>query len=59
MPGYYDYVLALIPLVLLGIGGGLFVAGASFVLAVTVGAGVVLGIIGHAMFVNAPDVRTT
>jgi len=54
MAEYYDYVLAFVPVALFGVGGGLFAAGASVVVAVAAASGVVLGIIGHATFVNAP-----
>ncbi|PSQ38639.1 hypothetical protein BRD10_03870 [Halobacteriales archaeon SW_12_71_31] len=54
MAEYYDYVLALVPTALFGVSGGLFAAGASVVVAVAAASGVVLGIIGHATFVNAP-----
>ncbi|PSQ56798.1 hypothetical protein BRD18_08265 [Halobacteriales archaeon SW_7_71_33] len=54
MAEYYDYVLAFVPVALFGVGGGLFAAGASVVVAVVAASGVVLGIIGHATFVNAP-----
>ena len=54
MVGYYDYVLAVIPVTLLGLGGALFAAGVSMVFAVVVASGVTLGVIGHAMFVRAP-----
>lgn len=54
MAGYYDLVLGLIPLALLGITGALTVVGISATAAVPVGAVVAIGLIGHAMFVNAP-----
>ncbi|MFC4988639.1 MULTISPECIES: hypothetical protein [Saliphagus] len=54
MAGYYDIVLGLIPLALLGITAALTVVGASVTTAVPVGAVVAIGLIGHAMFVNAP-----
>lgn len=54
MAGYYDIVLGLIPVALLGITAALTVVGISPMSAVPIGAFVALGCIGHAMFVNAP-----
>ncbi|WP_135819619.1 hypothetical protein [Halostella litorea] len=54
MTGYYDLVLGLIPLALLGLTGALTVAGLGLTTAVPVAATVSVGLIGHAMFVNAP-----
>ena len=54
MTEYYDYVLALIPMVLLGIGGALFVAGVPQTLAVSLAGTTAIGMIGHAIFVNGP-----
>lgn len=54
MTGYYDYVLALIPLAMIGIAGVLSVAGLQLTLAVPAGAGVASLLIGHALFVNGP-----
>lgn len=54
MARYYDIVLALIPASLLGIATALTVAGIPMVTAVPVGALVAAGLIGHALFVNAP-----
>ncbi|SFC36030.1 hypothetical protein SAMN05444422_107192 [Halobiforma haloterrestris] len=54
MTGYYDIVLGLIPVALLGITAALLVVGMSFTTAVPIGAFVAMGIIGHAMFVNTP-----
>ncbi|MFB6159759.1 MAG: hypothetical protein ABEJ61_01125 [Haloferacaceae archaeon] len=54
MAGYYDYVLGLIPLSLLGVTlllGGL---GWSLTAAVPVGATGSVALIGHALFVNGP-----
>jgi len=59
MAGYYDYVLAAIPVALLGVGGVLFSVGVSTVVAVVVASSVSLGIIGHAMFVRSPVVAST
>jgi len=54
MTGYYDLVLGLIPLTLLGLSGSLSLAGVTMTSAVTVAAAVGLLIVGHALFVNAP-----
>ncbi|WP_049927199.1 hypothetical protein [Halopiger goleimassiliensis] len=54
MTGYYDLVLGLIPVALLGTTAALTVVGLSLTAAVPVGALVAMAIIGHAMFVNAP-----
>jgi len=54
MTRYYDYVLGLIPVVLLGVTALLALAGLPMYLAVPAGAGVAVLIIGHALFVNVP-----
>lgn len=54
MASYYDFVLALIPLSLLGVSGALTGVGLDLTLAVPLGAAVAAGLIGHAMFVRAP-----
>lgn len=54
MTGYYDIVLGLVPLALVGVGGGLSVAGWSLTTAVTVAGLLSVLIVGHAMFVNGP-----
>ncbi|AGB32044.1 hypothetical protein C488_05818 [Natrinema pellirubrum DSM 15624] len=54
MTGYYDIVLGLIPVALLGITAALTFVGVSLTAAVPLGAVVAMGIIGHAMFVNTP-----
>ncbi len=54
MVGYYDYVLAVIPVTMLGLGGSLFAAGVSLVPAVVAASAVTMGVIGHAMFVRSP-----
>ncbi|MFB6085606.1 MAG: hypothetical protein ABEJ84_02160 [Halodesulfurarchaeum sp.] len=56
MATYYDYVLGFIPVVLLGIGGGLHVAGLPVPLAISTGGLLAIGLMGHALFVNAPAV---
>jgi len=61
MTGYYDYVLGLIPLALVGITAVLTLAGLSLTSAVPLGAGVSGLVVGHALFINAPieDPKTT
>lgn len=54
MANYYDFVLGFIPLALLGLGGGLHVAGLALTTALTVGGLVAVGLVGHALFVNGP-----
>ncbi|MFC4437702.1 MULTISPECIES: hypothetical protein [Natrialbaceae] len=54
MAGYYDIVLGLIPVALLGITAALMVVGLSLTTAVPIGSVVSMAIIGHAMFVNTP-----
>ncbi|WP_408958595.1 hypothetical protein [Natrinema sp. 74] len=54
MTGYYDIVLGLIPVALLGITAALTVVGLSLTAAVPLGSLVAIAIIGHAMFVNTP-----
>ncbi|WP_424006105.1 hypothetical protein [Haloferax denitrificans] len=55
MTGYYDYILGLIPLALLGITGTLTVAGLQLTTAVPMAAGVAALLTGHALFVNGPS----
>lgn len=54
MVGYYDYVLALIPLTLIGTAGLLVGVGWEATVAVPVAASASLLLIGHALFVNGP-----
>jgi hypothetical protein len=54
MAGYYDYVLGLVPLTLLGLTGFLVLAGVGLTTAVPLGAGVSGLVVGHALFVNGP-----
>ena len=54
MAGYYDIVLGLIPVALLGVTAALSIVGVSMTSAVPAGALIAMGLIGHAMFVNAP-----
>lgn len=54
MTGYYDYVLGIIPLALLGITAALSIVGFPLTMAVPIGAGVAGLVIGHALFINGP-----
>ncbi|MFP8952542.1 hypothetical protein ACLI4Z_06145 [Natrialbaceae archaeon A-arb3/5] len=54
MTGYYDIVLGLIPVALLGITAALSFVGLSLMTAIPIGAFASMIIIGHAMFVNTP-----
>ncbi|RJX42044.1 hypothetical protein DM826_10325 [Halonotius aquaticus] len=58
MAQYYDYVLGVIPLVLVGLTTLLTLAGFELTTAIPVGAGVAALIIGHALFVNMPTQPT-
>lgn len=58
MVQYYDYVLGVIPLVLVGLTALLTVVGFDLTAAIPVGAGVAALIIGHALFVNMPTQPT-
>ncbi|WP_152040847.1 hypothetical protein [Salinigranum salinum] len=58
MVGYYDYVLGLIPLTLLGLTGLLVLTGIGLTTAVPLGAGVSGLVVGHALFVNGPVAPT-
>lgn len=55
MAGYYDYVLALIPLTLLAVAAALLGSGWTLTAAVPVAGGSASLLIGHALFVNGPD----
>ncbi|WP_248896283.1 hypothetical protein [Haloplanus halobius] len=54
MIGYYDLVLVLVPVTLVGITGGLGAVGVGFMAALPVGGAVASLVVGHALFVNAP-----
>jgi len=54
MTRYYDLILALIPVALLGIGGALLVAGVPQPVAISLAGTTAVGMIGHAIFVNGP-----
>ena len=58
MAGYYDVVLGLIPLSLVGLTALLSTTGLSLSVAAPLASTVAVGLIGHAMFVNAPVVGT-
>ncbi len=58
MTGYYDIVLGLIPVTLVGITAALTVVGVNMTTAVPLAAVVAITLMGHAMFVNAP-IETT
>jgi len=58
MAQYYDYVLGVIPLVLVGLTALLTLVGLDLTAAIPVGAGVAALIIGHALFVNMPTQPT-
>ena len=51
---YYDLILGLIPLALLGLTALLTTAGLPLTTAVPLAGGVSVAMIGHAMFVRAP-----
>jgi hypothetical protein len=54
MPDYYDYVLAFVPVALVGITTLLGAAGVDLLVAVPVGAAAASLAVGHALFVNGP-----
>lgn len=54
MTGYYDIVLGLIPLALVGGSGALTIAGMELTVAVPVAATIAVLLVGHALFVRAP-----
>ena len=54
MTGYYDIVLASIPVALLGVTAALLVAGFSLTAAVPIASLLAIGLIGHAMFIRSP-----
>jgi hypothetical protein len=61
MTGYYDLILGLIPLSLIGVTGVLSVVGFSLTSAVPLAASIPVALIGHALFVNGPveDTQST
>jgi hypothetical protein len=54
MPDYYDYVLAFVPVALVGITAVLGAAGVDLLVAIPVGAAAASLVVGHALFVNGP-----
>ncbi|WP_435158426.1 hypothetical protein [Haladaptatus sp. DFWS20] len=54
MPGYYDLILGLIPLALIGVTSAISATGLSLTPAVPIGATISIFLIGHALFVNDP-----
>ncbi|WP_227354955.1 hypothetical protein [Haladaptatus salinisoli] len=54
MTGYYDLILGLIPLALIGVTGAFSVAGLTMTMAVPLGATASVLLIGHALFINGP-----
>lgn len=56
MTGYYDYVLALIPGVLVGVTAALSLLGIPLRGALFLGAGASTVVVGHALFVRTPTV---
>ncbi len=54
MTTYYDIILGLIPLALIGVAGTLSLAGFGLTTAVPIGALVAVALIGHALFVRSP-----
>ena len=58
MACYYDVVLGLIPLSLAGLTALLLTTGLSLSMAALLASTVAVGLMGHAMFVNAPAVGT-
>lgn len=58
MTEYYDYVLGIIPLALLGITAALSIVGFPLTMAVPIGASVAGLVIGHALFINGPVTPT-
>jgi len=59
MTGYYDLILGLIPLSLLGITAAMSAVGVSMTAAVPLAAIVPVALIGHALFVNGPVDETS
>jgi len=54
MLDYYDYVLAFVPVALVGITAVLGAAGVDLLVAIPVGAAAAGLAVGHALFVNGP-----
>jgi len=58
MAGYYDALLAAVPLSLVGLAGALSVAGVDPTLALTVGGVAATALTAHGLFVNDPASAT-
>ncbi|WP_232688652.1 hypothetical protein [Halobacterium zhouii] len=58
MTGYYDLILGLIPVALLGLSGTLFAVGLTLTTAVTAGGLLAVAFVAHGLFVNDPVVPT-
>lgn len=54
MTGYYDIILGLIPLTLVGVTGTLSLAGFAMNAAVPIAALIAVALVGHALFVRSP-----
>lgn len=59
MVDYYDLVLGLIPLALLGVTGILLAVGIDYTVAIPGGALFSVGLICHGMFIRSPGPPTT
>ena len=59
MAGYYDVVLGLIPLSLAGLTALFLTTGLSLSVAIPLASTAAIGLMCHAMFVNAPGLGTT
>ncbi|AHG03996.1 hypothetical protein HALDL1_10570 [Halobacterium sp. DL1] len=55
MTGYYDALLVLIPVALVGVSAVLAAIGAANTTAVTLGGVVAAGLVAHGLFVNEPS----
>ena len=55
MTGYYDALLVLIPVALVGVSAALAAVGAANTTAVTLGGVVAAGLVAHGLFVNEPS----
>ncbi|MUV60527.1 hypothetical protein [Halobacterium sp. CBA1126] len=58
MAGYYDALLAALPLSLAGIAGGLAAAGVDLTVALTLGGVAATALTAHGLFVNDPTSAT-
>ncbi|WP_336037411.1 hypothetical protein [Halobacterium yunchengense] len=55
MTGYYDVLLAVLPVALFGLSGGLYAAGVDLTAALTPGGLVATALTAHGLFVNDPS----